>query len=209
MGWTVTRGRGQVQIVRFVRSQTGKRFKPFYCTKYSSFCHDGFKNCCFLVFSRRDVYATCNPFHALCSYAKLFQVMFSDGIRPGGDLTELDGSPERRPVSRRPRPGMSRRPKRLPAPAGSTDIARSLLPPGGALPYISGKGPGDPNEVCEALGRGEAVAFSVNRNLRVYVKLILCKCVKYCTVGLNVQSTNNRERAKQDTKFCCALTGDN
>jgi len=30
------------------------------------------------------------------------QVMFSDGIRPGGDLTELDGSSESRLPYRRP-----------------------------------------------------------------------------------------------------------
>mgnify|MGYP006989419947 CR=1 FL=1 len=30
------------------------------------------------------------------------QVMFSDGIRPGGDLTELDGSEEHRNAFRKP-----------------------------------------------------------------------------------------------------------
>lgn len=29
------------------------------------------------------------------------QVMFSDGIRPGGDLTELDGQPEQRNAFRK------------------------------------------------------------------------------------------------------------
>ena len=44
------------------------------------------------------------------------QVMFSDGIRPGGDLTELDGSAESRQPLRRP----GRTARRVGTPPGET-----------------------------------------------------------------------------------------
>lgn len=44
------------------------------------------------------------------------QVMFSDGIRPGGDLTELDGSAESRQPIRRP----GRTARRVGTPPGET-----------------------------------------------------------------------------------------
>ena len=69
-------------------------------------------------------------------------VIFSDGIRPGGDLTELDGSLEHRPLGRRPVKVKNRRVAvRGGGGRGGTtvagDICRSRLPPDG-LPMVSG-----------------------------------------------------------------------
>jgi hypothetical protein len=69
-------------------------------------------------------------------------VIFSDGIRPGGDLTELDGSHEHRPLGRRPLKVKSRRlavrgSVRGAAVAG--DVCSSKLPAEG-LPLVSGTG---------------------------------------------------------------------
>ena len=69
-------------------------------------------------------------------------VIFSDGIRPGGDLTELDGSLEHRPLGRRPVKVKNRRMAvRGGGGRGGTtvagDICRSRLPPDG-LPMVSG-----------------------------------------------------------------------
>ena len=66
-------------------------------------------------------------------------VMFSDGIRPGGDLSELDGGSEHRVLGKRP--GKSR-PRRIrtvgrPAPTFNGDVCKSRMPPTG-LPYVSG-----------------------------------------------------------------------
>ena len=66
-------------------------------------------------------------------------VMFSDGIRPGGDLSELDGGSEHRVLGKRP--GKSR-PRRIrtvgrPTPAFNGDVCKSRMPPTG-LPYVSG-----------------------------------------------------------------------
>jgi hypothetical protein len=69
-------------------------------------------------------------------------VIFSDGIRPGGDLTELDGSNEHRPLGRRPLKVKNRRlavrGARGAAVAG--DVCSSKLPAEG-LPLVSGMVP--------------------------------------------------------------------
>ena len=68
-------------------------------------------------------------------------VMFSDGIRPGGDLTELDGREGHRTLGRRPGSrGKSgrRRGRGVAGPVGAQDVAASMLPPEG-LPLVSGR----------------------------------------------------------------------
>lgn len=67
-------------------------------------------------------------------------VMFSDGIRPGGDLTELDGGSEHRPLGKRPGKGRPRRGRgaRSPAAAFNGDVCKSRMPSSG-LPFVSGK----------------------------------------------------------------------
>ncbi|XP_071744191.1 uncharacterized protein Sara [Lepeophtheirus salmonis] len=94
------------------------------------------------------------------------QVMFSDGIRPGGDLTELDGSPEHRSLNRIPRPSHKSSSRR----AGQSDVARSMLPLEG-MPYVSGVGLANPVELVDSFHKGQSIAFSINRNLRVHVSL--------------------------------------
>lgn len=67
-------------------------------------------------------------------------VIFSDGIRPGGDLTDLDGSMDHRPLGRRPLKVKNRRVAlrggRNAAVTG--DLCTSKLPPVG-LPLVSGE----------------------------------------------------------------------
>lgn len=118
------------------------------------------------------------------------QVIFSDGIRPGGDLTELDGSPEGRRVPRRSGSrssggggGQSSRKSGrrshsgsssnggVAGPVGASDVARSMIPNEG-LPYVSGLGPADPIELAQRFKAGSSVPFTLNRNLRVYVSLV-------------------------------------
>ena len=68
-------------------------------------------------------------------------VMFSDGIRPGGDLTELDGrgGGEHRTLGRRAGRGRSRQRRgRTGGPVGAQDVCTSMLPPEG-LPLVSGR----------------------------------------------------------------------
>ena len=64
-------------------------------------------------------------------------VIFSDGIRPGGELTELDGGPEHRPLGKRPGRGKPRRVK-VAAGAVSGDVCASRMPITG-LPFVSGR----------------------------------------------------------------------
>ena len=108
--------------------------------------------------------------------------MFSDGIRPGGDLTELDGQSE---VSRRSsrrsssRSGhkKSRSRQQHPAtrgPVAASDVAKSLIPNEG-LPYVSGVGPVTEDDLVQRFLTMESVPFTLNKNLRVYVKLVHCK----------------------------------
>ena len=65
--------------------------------------------------------------------------MFSDGIRPGGDLTELDGGSEHRPLGKRPGRAKPRRVKGKPPQTGpaSGDVCTSRMPISG-LPFVSG-----------------------------------------------------------------------
>ena len=77
--------------------------------------------------------------------------MFSDGIRPGGDLTELDGSPEnRRPSRRSGLRGHKKNRSRHKGPIAASDVAKSLIPNEG-LPYVSGQGHVDLRAVVEVL----------------------------------------------------------
>ena len=98
-------------------------------------------------------------------------VMFSDGIRPGGDLTELDGrGPEHRTLGRRPGRGRSSaRRQKARGPAGAQDVAASLLPETG-LPLVSGRGSVDEEEVLVWFSAGTYVSFVMNKNLSVVVK---------------------------------------
>jgi len=98
-------------------------------------------------------------------------VMFSDGIRPGGDLTELDGrGAEHRTLGRRPGRGRSStRRQKARGPAGAQDVAASLLPETG-LPLVSGRGSVDEEEVLVWFSAGTYVSFVMNKNLSVVVK---------------------------------------
>ena len=98
-------------------------------------------------------------------------VMFSDGIRPGGDLTELDGrGPEHRTLGKRPGRGRSSaRRQKARGPAGAQDVAASLLPETG-LPLVSGRGAVDEEEVLVWFSAGTYVSFVMNKNLSVVVK---------------------------------------
>jgi len=110
-------------------------------------------------------------------------VMFSDGIRPGGDLTELDGQPESRKSSRRSgsrghKKSRSRQNGQSGAgnsssrgPVAASDVAKSLIPNDG-LPYVSGVGPVENEELIQRFQNKDSVPFTLNRNLRVYVKLV-------------------------------------
>ena len=104
--------------------------------------------------------------------------MFSDGIRPGGDLTELDEQSQTRRSSRRSsssRHKKSRSRHHQKGPVAASDVAKSLIPNEG-LPYVSGVGLVEPSELVQKfLAQEEPVAFTLNKNLRVYVKLVDCK----------------------------------
>ena len=69
-------------------------------------------------------------------------VMFSDGIRPGGDLTELDGREGGHRTLGRRSGGRGRSSRRRGrgqgGPVGAQDVAASMLPPEG-LPLVSGR----------------------------------------------------------------------
>ena len=109
------------------------------------------------------------------------QVMFSDGVRPGGDLTELDGSssssPSRRPTSRKK--SSKSRSRNIVIPHEEAGAGRSLLPESrDELPAVWGAPGRSPEEVAKALERGDTLSFIVNNNLLVRVKLLLCKSTK-------------------------------
>ena len=131
----------------------------------------------------------------------MFQVMFSDGIRPGGDLTDLDGSSDR-PRSSGRRSGSSRgsggssssgsssggsggssRSRRgytgKMSSKGTAEIGRSLIPhEDGRLPDIVVKeGEEDVLEDLEAAIRDNKrkVEFRLNRNLFVTVCVVKCE----------------------------------
>jgi len=110
-------------------------------------------------------------------------VVFSDGIRPGGDLTELDGQPESRRSSRRSgsrghKKSRSRQSGQSSGagssargPVAASDVAKSLIPNEG-LPYVSGVGPVENDLLVQRFQDQDSVPFTLNRNLRVYVKLV-------------------------------------
>ncbi|XP_012257524.2 zinc finger FYVE domain-containing protein 9 isoform X1 [Athalia rosae] len=123
-------------------------------------------------------------------------VMFSDGIRPGCDLTELDSSWDPKPPYRKPRN------KRLPTPPGpsstSTMAKRQNLPP--LDPNTNSYIPQDPNllpptvtihkgqisyhDVLDQTRLYESlkneceppIMFAINRNLYAYVKITNLSC---------------------------------
>lgn len=103
--------------------------------------------------------------------------MFSDGIRPGGDLTELDEKSEtrrssRRSTSRGHKKSRSKGSSSGRGPIAASDIAKSLLPHEG-LPNVCGFGPMEASLLIEKFqANSESIAFALNRNLRVYVKLV-------------------------------------
>ncbi|XP_053395265.1 uncharacterized protein LOC128555782 isoform X2 [Mercenaria mercenaria] len=130
------------------------------------------------------------------------QVMFSDGIRPGGDLTELDGSSE---VTRMP-PRRSRVQKRVERVAQGQHSPRSrrlrtvaerttkcLIPEDG-LPPLSlpqSEAPGnvllsnpDPNDFMPNIKdeNKAPVIFAINTNLCVSVKIVTLDCCVNRTV---------------------------
>jgi len=99
-------------------------------------------------------------------------VMFSDGIRPGGDLTELDGrgGGEHRTLGRRAGRGRSRQRRgRTGGPVGAQDVCASMLPPEG-LPLVSGRGAVEEEEVLVWFSAGTYVNFVMNKNLTVITK---------------------------------------
>ncbi len=112
------------------------------------------------------------------------QVMFSDGIRPGGDLTELDGSSEHQHTrssgrsSGGSRPRRSSRRAKAAAAAIVAEVGRSLIPsgPGNQLPKALDAQGKQISNLKEALHqRKEKVAFVINKNLRVHVGLVHCE----------------------------------
>ena len=112
------------------------------------------------------------------TFFSVLQVMFSDGIRPGGDLTELDQSPERRRTRRSKSNGhkKSRSSKHHVShgPVGGSDLAKSLIPHAG-MPMVSGDGQLEDSIVSKYLMEGQCLCFVLNKNLKVYVKQLHCK----------------------------------
>lgn len=120
------------------------------------------------------------------------QVMFSDGIRPGADLAELDGSTEPRLSIRR----TGRTSKRVGTPPGSSSTQRTLPPVDGTTMSYVPHGKGLPPVVIRgkdgiqfeedpdssrlmAVIQDESappVKFTINRNLYVLVKILNLDC---------------------------------
>ncbi|KAK3913879.1 Zinc finger FYVE domain-containing protein 9 [Frankliniella fusca] len=120
------------------------------------------------------------------------QVMFSDGIRPGADLAELDGSTEPRLSIRR----TGRTSKRVGTPPGSMSTPRTLPPVDGTTMSYVPHGKGLPPVVIRgkdgiqfeedpdssrlmAVIQDESappVKFTINRNLYVLVKILNLDC---------------------------------
>ncbi|XP_066987800.1 zinc finger FYVE domain-containing protein 16 isoform X6 [Macrobrachium rosenbergii] len=97
------------------------------------------------------------------------QVIFSDGIRPGGDLTELDGSGELLPPYRR-----------------TGRVARRVDRP--TTEYVFEDNP-DSSKLEEQLrGDGPPVVFAVRKNLTVLVKVVKLECC----VGVEVWNIATR-----------------
>jgi hypothetical protein len=104
----------------------------------------------------------------------LFQVMFSDGIRPGGDLTDLDGSSS---SSRSAYSG--RRRKHRKSHKSTAEVGKSLIPvEDGVLPLLLGeREPRSAEEIAALVisAENEPVPFQINKNLIVHVKIVKCK----------------------------------
>lgn len=115
------------------------------------------------------------------------QVMFSDGIRPGGDLTELDGSGETRMPFRR----QSRLTKRVGTPPGGPvlfnakraldPVTHSFIPAEGvsSLPPTVTRSQGELlySDLEQPVVLNQPpLKFAVNRNLYVIVKRVFLDC---------------------------------
>lgn len=121
------------------------------------------------------------------------QVMFSDGIRPGADLAELDGSSEPRLSIRR----TGRTSKRVGTPPGNASSSQRTLPQLDAttlsyVPHSKGLPPvvikgkdgvqleedPDPARLMTVIRDESAppVKFTINRNLYVLVKILNLHC---------------------------------
>ncbi|XP_066987790.1 zinc finger FYVE domain-containing protein 16 isoform X1 [Macrobrachium rosenbergii] len=139
------------------------------------------------------------------------QVIFSDGIRPGGDLTELDGSGELLPPYRRTGRVARRVDRPTTGSSGGEDARgpggllrslppdRCLIPPGAGLPPVVVKAPNsgeyvfednpDSSKLEEQLrGDGPPVVFAVRKNLTVLVKVVKLECC----VGVEVWNIATR-----------------
>nr|XP_045584492.1 uncharacterized protein LOC123746784 [Procambarus clarkii] len=136
------------------------------------------------------------------------QVIFSDGIRPGGDLTELDGSGELLPPYRR----SGRVTRRVDRPTTGSGVGggtggllrslppdRCLIPPGAGLPPVVVQAPATGEYVFEdnpdsskleqqMRGDGPPVVFAVHKNLTVLVKMVKLECC----VGVEVWNVATR-----------------
>lgn len=97
------------------------------------------------------------------------QVIFSDGIRPGGDLTELDGSGKVPPPYRR-----------------SGRVARRVDRP--STEYVFEDNPDSSKLEEQMRGDGPPVVFAVHKNLTVLVKMVKLECC----VGVEVWNIATR-----------------
>ncbi|KAJ9579080.1 hypothetical protein L9F63_024811, partial [Diploptera punctata] len=125
------------------------------------------------------------------------QVIFSDGIRPGGDLTELDGSSEPRLPYRRPGRVLKRVGTPPGPPCASSHSNQRLLPPldpktmsyipaDKGLPPLAIFNKGevkfedvvDHEKLMSSLSSEteQPAVFTINRNLFVHVKIISLDC---------------------------------
>ncbi|XP_065220689.1 uncharacterized protein Sara isoform X2 [Planococcus citri] len=110
------------------------------------------------------------------------QVIFSDGIRPGGDLTELDVTSEPKLPLRR----SSRITKRVGTPPGKyryrrllNPDTRSFIPSGADLPPLVNRVQGECifSELEKPVTtETEPIKFAINRNLFVAVKRLILDC---------------------------------
>ncbi|XP_059146860.1 zinc finger FYVE domain-containing protein 9-like isoform X2 [Physella acuta] len=121
------------------------------------------------------------------------QVMFSDGIRPGGDLTELDGPEQTRPQRRSARAARRGPPQHQGSPPArkikDESISRSpcLIPDDGFPPLYIIQGDSGYIERDDALNQinytedykaegGPLIYYAVNKNLAVGIKVINMDC---------------------------------
>ncbi|GAB6028768.1 Zinc finger FYVE domain-containing protein 16 [Chamberlinius hualienensis] len=118
------------------------------------------------------------------------QVMFSDGIRPGGDLTELDG-PDQKPPYRR----LGRLQRRVDRQSTSSDVDDTSS----RSQEYSINDNLDPEQLFNALKdeANEPLTFVVTRHLKVLVKIVnLSCCVKklcWCVVSQGLLTVGQDE----------------